>query len=451
MAGRKALVLASALALLSVSSVSSVSSAEPRGDAKSGTVVVVVEGKGGESLADWLEDALATPDKTDVAAAFRKAIHTKGTPSLRAAATTATRDTQLVARVHTAAEQTGVDAAVLVDVQRKPNTTKIHVWKIDRRLEGALLDREIVLSPPGSDLEQARAVIALARPPSGEAAKTAGEHGDDASASPPPAAPDVSAAAPTNDAPPDRDMTPTAPPQTSESLLSVQAGLGVAMRHFSYAQRVTTTLRAYDLAAAPTASIAAVVYPLAFTHVPVIRDFGITGDYARIFTFSSEDSAGNHVGSTWQSFDVGATQRIALTRALVANVNAGYGENSFDFDQNLLPGGTGQLPSADYRFVRAGADLRFDFLSVLSAFGGGSYLDILGTGYLAALFPRQNVGGLEGHLGASYMLARSWELSLSAAYMRIFTSANSVPGDTTVVGGALDEQTRIMAGLAYRM
>src|SRR5215472_5708900 len=106
MACRKALVSASAVALLAVSSVSS---AEPRGDAKSGTVVVIVEGKGGENLADWLEDALATPDKTDVAEAFRKAIHTKGTPSLRAAATTAARDNQLVARVHAAAEQTGVD------------------------------------------------------------------------------------------------------------------------------------------------------------------------------------------------------------------------------------------------------------------------------------------------------------------------------------------------------
>jgi hypothetical protein len=410
---------------------------------KTGTVIVVVAGQGGEGLADLLEDALATPGTTTEAQAFGTALHSKGTPTFRAAATRAARGAQLVARAHAAAQQAGVDAAILVDLHREKKATRIHVWKIDTRLEGAVVDQEITITPPSTDIDEARAVIALVRP---QAAKPEAP----VAAAPTPAPTASPMPTPTNDGPPDRDTSPSTAPPADDRMLSVEAAFGVGMRHFSYTQRITTTLRAYDLAAAPMASVSAVVYPLAFTHVPVIRDFGISGDYARVFTFSSEDSMGTQVGSTWQSFDIGATQRIVVTRALVANVALGYGENAFQFDENL-PGGTGQLPSVNYRFVRAGADLRYELVSAFSVLGGGSYLDVLGTGYTGSLFPRESVGGVEGHLGASYSFARNWEVSLRAAYLRFFYSADSVPGDTSVAGGALDEQTRIVGGFSYLM
>jgi hypothetical protein len=246
---------------------------------------------------------------------------------------------------------------------------------------------------------------------------------------------------------PDR-VAPTAP--GDPSLLSARAGLGVGMRHFSYVDRVTPALRPYDLGAAPLATVTGVVYPLTFTRTPVVRDLGLAGGYGQAFAVSSQDSAGNRVGTTWQSYDVGVTERIPMTRALQANVSAGYGVDAFQFTQNLA-GGAAALPSVTYRFVRLGADVRYRFLSAFSAFGGGSYLDVLGSGYTAALFPRESVGGVEGHLGASYALAKSWEVSLSAAYTRMFYSFNPVPGDASVAGGALDEQTRILASFSYVM
>ena len=42
-------------------------------------------------------------------------------------------------------------------------------------------------------------------------------------------------------------------------------------------------------------------------------------------------------------------------------------------------------------------------------------------------------------------------MSLSGAYTRLFYSFNPVPGDASVAGGALDEQTRVLAGFAYVM
>jgi hypothetical protein len=233
-----------------------------------------------------------------------------------------------------------------------------------------------------------------------------------------------------------------------EPFLDLQAAFGVGMRRFSYVDRVTPSLRPYDLSAAPMASVAATVYPFVFTRAPILRDFGVTGDYAQAFAISSEDSTGARVGTTWQSFDVGATERIPLTRALAASISASYGGDDFQFDQSLA-GGAAELPSVAYRFVRTGADLRVRLPFAFSASGGGSYLDILSTGYTEEIFPRESVGGVEGHLGLSCWVARSWEASLGASYTRVFYAVNPVPGDASVAGGALDEQTRILAGLAY--
>ena len=198
------------------------------------------------------------------------------------------------------------------------------------------------------------------------------------------------------------------------------------MRHFAYVNRVTPTLRPYNLAAAPLVALSAVVYPLALTRVPVLRDLGVTGEYARAFGIASQDSTGVSVDTTWQSFDVGATERIPLTRALTANVSLGYGGNDFQFDQGIAANAA-VLPGVAYRFVRVGADVRYAFLGTFSAFGGGSYLDILSTGSNDALFPRETVGGVEAHLGASYEIVKSWELSVRGSYMRVFSSVEPRP------------------------
>ncbi len=223
----------------------------------------------------------------------------------------------------------------------------------------------------------------------------------------------------------------------------------VGTRRFSSpSRRITPTLRPYNMAAAPVAQLAATVYPVEFARIPYVRNLGLTADYARAFAISSADSSGTKVGTTWQSFDVAATARIPVSNAFVANVSLGYGGDDFQFDSNL-PSASAELPSVSYRFVRAAAEARYAILPSLTAFGGGSYLDILSTGAIAALFPRESVGGVEGHLGASYLLARNWAVSLQAAYTRFFYSVNPVMGDSTVAGGALDEQVSVLGAVAY--
>lgn len=446
------------LGLLSVAAmVALVSTAvDARAAERKGQVVaIVVEGAHSDQVTGWLEDKVVAPDTLKEGDAFRASLRAKGVNSLRGALGNDARDAQLVARASAAARDVGVDHAILVDVRPTPRATRVHVWHIDALKGQAVVDTDVTLPPAASAVYTTRAVLALAPPADVATAEPArGEQqaaAPAASPAPPAATPPPESPAPAAQPTPEPDRATTAPPPEGDSsLLSLRAAVGAGMRHFSYVDRITPTLRPYDLAAAPVAVASGVVYPLAPTRIPVARDFGITGEYSQAFALGSQDSTGNHVGTTWQSFDVGATERIALPQGLLANVSAGYGGNDFQFT-DALAGGAAALPSVSYRFVRVGADLRYRFLSVFAAWAGGSYLDVLSSGYTSQLFPRETVGGVEAHLGASWRLAKSWELSMSGAYTRFFYSFNPVPGDASVAGGALDEQERVLVGFAYVM
>jgi hypothetical protein len=413
-------------------------------------VVVLVEGPSSDAVAGWIEDRLSEPDTIEQQETFRGALRARGVLPLHAAVGNAARDVRLIACAHAAAGQADVDGAILVDLQKSPSGTHAHVWNVDLRRGGAVIESDVALPAAASVADEARGILTVipAAPPPPPPPPVASPA---RSVEPTRIAPPPIAKAPAPDATPAADAVAKQPRERNDDrFLDLQAAVGVGTRHFSYVDRVTPSLRPYDLPAAPLASVTATVYPFALSRTPVLRDIGVTGDFAQAFAVSSEDSTGAHVGTTWQSFDVGAIARIPVTRAFGASVSLGYGGNDFKFDQ-ALAGGAAQLPSVAYRFLRAGGDVRVAFLGRFSAFAGGSYMDMLSTGYTAALFPRESVGGVEAHLGASLRLAKSWEVSLAASYTRVFYSVNPVPGDASVAGGALDQQGRLLAGLSYVM
>jgi hypothetical protein len=445
-AGSAALAAAGVLAVAS----------DARAQGAGHVVAVVVEGPAAEEVTAWVEDRVGAPDRLTEGPGFRNALRARGALPLMMATGNQARNAQLVGRTQAAARDTGVDVAILVDLQKTPRATRVHVWHVDLTHPTPVVDSEITLPPSANAVQESRAILALSPPASRSPAAT-----KEAEPSWPQVRPTVAAAsaeapsAPSAavDRSPDADRV-AAPPadQGPGALLSLQVTAGVGTRHFSYVDRLTPTLRPYDLPAAPLVGVAGAVYPLASSSVPVVRDLGIVGDYSQAIGLGSQDSSGNHVDTSWQSFDVGVTERIRLVRGLQVNVTAGYGGNDFQFDQGL-PGGPASLPSVSYRFVRMGADVRyrFWFLPALSVSGGGSYLSVLSSGFSDELFARETVGGIDAHLGASYLLAGHWEASLGASYTRMFYSFNPVPGDPVVAGGALDEQVRVLAGFAYLM
>ncbi len=412
------------------------------------STAVVVEGPRADQVAGWVEDRVQAPDTLVEGDVLREALRARGALPLHAAAGNPAKDAQLIARVRSAAREHNVDRAVLVDLRKTPTATRVHVWAIDLKHPGAVIDSDASLSPSATLIDETRAILALLPPSSSSASPAEAPQAAQTPEPPAPAGTGEPQLAPTPAVPDADRSTPAGAPASTGPMLSLQAALGVGMRHFSYVDRLSPSLRPYDLDATPMASVTAAVFPLELTRVPVLRDLGVTGEYAQAFAVSSQDSSGTHVGTTWQSFDVGAVERIALMRAVTANVSLGYGGNDFQFDQSLAAAGAA-LPGVAYRFVRMGAGVRVELPLAFSVFAGGSYLDILDTGATGQLFPRETVGGVEGHLGVAYAVTRHWQASLGAAYTRFFYSFNPVPGDASVAGGALDEQTRVQAAFAY--
>jgi hypothetical protein len=422
-----------------------------RADSTGRTAVIVVEGGGNDvAVASQIAAHIDAPHAVRDSKPFLAALAARGTRALAPAVGNRAADSQLIARAHAAASDAHVDVVILVTHRKNRRAVRGHLWVIDARQEGAVVDQDLAPGAAANDEADAAwtasASLFAAAPP-----------GPPPEASPPPAAPasppasqDLSAAATTTPAPIDRAQ---ASPEESASegrtrrtaLLVLQANLEAGSRHVSYVDRITPSLRPYDLFAAPLASIAAEVYPLTRTRMPaVVRGLGVTGDYARAFGLASADAGGVEVGTAWQAYDFGLRDRVDLGGALLLGVDLGYGAIDFDFDR---PGFAAVLPSVGYRFLRAGLDLRSH--GDLAVFGGGGYLDVLSTGNMGGLFPRESVGGVEARLGAAYSVAAGFELSLGVSYTRFFYSMHPQPGDANVAGGVLDEMARVSLGLAY--
>jgi hypothetical protein len=421
------------------------------------SVVVWGDGPGGEEVASRVASRLAAPYTVRDAGAFRKALASGRAPSLAAAAKDRASDARLVARARTAGRAAHADAAVLVHVQRSKRGTVVHVWMIDPKGDGsAEVDQETALGARAStDDEAAFAWNAVSgefserdTPPPPPPHERAALPSTESHASPE-SAPPVTAASEA----PDSDMggADQGPARTGDiTRASALASVGVAFaggsRDFSYVDRLTPTLRPYNLSAAPLAAIDAELYPAARTDTPVLKDLGATVDYAQAFGLSSSDSAGTPVSTSWSAFDLGLHQRIHVGSAVLLGLHAGYGEIDYSFKGALAT--TAELPGVQYRFVRGGLDARVS-MGRLSFYGYGSYLDVLSTGLVGTYFGRASVGGVEGRVGVAHTLGRAFEASLEFAYTRFFYTLNPQPGDPYVAGGALDQMSRGSLSVAY--
>jgi hypothetical protein len=418
------------------------------GDGRS--AVVVVEGADSEAITAAVAAHVSAPHTVRDARAFRSSLAAHGFRTLAGAVGNHAKDTQLIARAHAAAQDAKVDVAILVAVRKKGKKDKVlHVWVIDAHGEGAVADEDVTVSKPGAD-EQASAVWDLSSglfPASAPSHASEPEPEAKASATPSPEASTEPAPEKAPEADTGAEATAEPPDQPRGKTLFVGAlAVGSGSRNFSYTDRITPQLRPYSLTATPVVSVSAEVYPLAMTKLPVLRGLGITGGYARALALGSTDSAGTQVSTTWQTFDVGARERLRVSRTVLLGIGLGWGENDFHYDLNSIAAAV--LPSVTYRYLRAGLDARVAF-GALSVYGGGAYLDVLSTGHIGSVFPHESEGGFEANVGAGYFFAKHFEASLNIRYTRFFFSANPVPGDANVAGGMLDEMTYTSLMLAY--
>jgi hypothetical protein len=438
--------------------------ASPAQASDSQRVVVLVVGAAradGEAIAAGVASHLSQPYSSTDASAFRGALGT-AVRLLPLATRRRDKDAEFVARARAAERSAQADSAIVVFAEKSRKAVIAHVWAIDARGTGkAPVDQSVRLGAAASAGDGADAVwSAVAAEFPAQAAEPTPAPTPSAAEAPssgPPRPPSPAAgASPAGDEPAARgDAATTAPASAAAhpaaatratSLAVLQVAMEGGLRHFSYVDRLTPSLRPYNLSFAPLFAIHGEVYPFARMAVPVLSGFGATGSYARAFALSSEDAAGEHVGTTWQTFDIGARERLRLGDSVILGIDLGYGGDDFTFDTPVTA--TAQLPSAQYRTLRAGLDGRVA-LGALSVRAAASYLDVLSTGDFGRLFPRTSVGGVEAELGLAYTIAPTFELSLDVAYTRFFYSLLPQPGDTYVAGGALDQMGKASLGFAH--
>jgi hypothetical protein len=417
-------------------------------------VAVVGSGTDGDALASVVASRLTAPATPADPDAFRASLGPTALRTMGVAAKRHDKDAELVAHMRAAARSSHADRAIVLHVEKTKKGTVVHVWLVDAQGSGsAPIDQDVRLGAGaslGDEADGAWNAVSGALTPSAEPAATSSP----AAAEP---APVAAASSPADDAaaqkPPDADTGPTAaaspgPPPHSRagSIAILGAALQGGSRHFSYVDRLTPTLRPYDLFVAPLVTIGGEIYPFVNSRVPVLPGLGATASYARAFGLASEDSGGTNVSTSWQAFSIGLRERLPIGSSFILGINAGYGDNSFEFDDPIRP--AAQLPSAHYKYLRGALDGRL-VRGDLSVHAGAGYLDVLSTGDMAALFPRESVGGVEAALGVADQVGSAVELSLDLVYTRFFYSLEPQPGDTYVAGGALDQMATISLGVAY--
>ncbi len=421
-------------------------------------VAVIGSGTDGDAVASVVASRLSAPVTAADPDAFRSALGAGQLRGLALAAKRHDKDVEFVAHARAAARTAHADKAIVVLVEKSKPKTVVHVWMVDANGSGtAPIDEEAKLpggATVGDAADAAWNAVASAFPP---APTPSSSPAPAAAAEPSPAAPATPTTAGAEEAsatkPPDADTGPTDAASHRQhdhtragDMASLSAALQGGSRHFSYVDRLSPTLRPYDLFVAPLVTVGGEIYPLMNSSIPVLNELGATASYSRAFGLASADSGGAKVSTSWQTFGFGLRERLPLGSSFILGIDAGFGDNSFEFDNPVTP--SAQLPSVNYKYVRGGLDGRF-MRGDLSVHAGANYLDVLSTGDFAALFPRTSVGGVEGSLGVADQVGSAVEVSLDLDYTRFFYNLQPQPGDKYVAGGALDEMATISLGVAY--
>jgi hypothetical protein len=412
-------------------------------------VAVIGAGTDGDALASVVASRLTSPATPADPDAFRGALGAAAFRALPLATKRHDKDAEMVARMRAAARSVHADRAIVIQVDRGRKGTVVHVWLVDAQGSGgALVDEDVRLGAGaslGDEADAAWNAVAGAFPPPQQPAEAS-----PAGATPAPVVPSADLSGPK---PPDADMGATAspPPRPHDhTRAGAMALLGAALqggsRHFAYVDRLTPTLRPYDLFVAPLVAVSGEIYPFSTSSTPVLVGLGATASYARAFGLASEESGGTRVSTSWQAFALGLRERLPIGSVFVMGIDAGYGDTSFAFDDPIQP--AAQLPSVHYKVLRGGLDGRYVH-GDLSLRAGAGYLHVLSTGDFAALFPRASLGGIDASLGISDQIAPAIELSLDLVYTRFFYDLSPQPGDPYVAGGALDEMATVSLGIAY--
>jgi hypothetical protein len=220
-------------------------------------------------------------------------------------------------------------------------------------------------------------------------------------------------------------------------------------RTLGYTDDLFHVLASYQANAVLSAGATAALYPFARLGVPVLEGVGLVGNAQAEPRIHTTDSTGKQYNTTSSRWEVGAGERL-IFGPLELGLYGLYGSQSFSVE---LPGqGVSPIPAVDYVFWAPELRMRVALGDRFFVLASAAYLVINATGEIgsAARFPRLDVGGVEGQLGMGVRVTGPWELRLVADYRRYYYTMNPQPGDPYVAGGALDQYSSLLGGIAAR-
>jgi len=245
----------------------------------------------------------------------------------------------------------------------------------------------------------------------------------------------------------------------TNAMFVVDAGGEAGMRNFKYSSPVAGALRAYAAPGVAMWSIGAEFYPGATSGIAYAKYIGLVGHFGMALPWGSKTRDGTDaVNGSWQRYGVGLHGRIKAgdgSDAPLIGLEATYNDFKFAFTQ-VGPGTVvNDVPAVDYRFIRPAADIRVPF-GAFSLLAGAGYMQMLNASdALGKKFPHETIAGVDGHVGGSYLLMPWLAGKITAQYVRVFSTAHSLPTDDTSAdggmgkaGGALDQYLLVHLGVS---
>jgi hypothetical protein len=238
----------------------------------------------------------------------------------------------------------------------------------------------------------------------------------------------------------DATATKRRPLDHSNAMAFAEVSVGLARRSLDYVNASYGPLYPYRAPAIGVYSFGGEIYPAASSGIDVAKDIGLVGRVANSLSVESKSDDGTQTArAAFWRYDIGLRGRILAGKAKdspLVGLEGTYGVWSFLFggDPDLVD----QLPPVQYRYLRAGADVRVP-VGVFSLLGAAGYMSVLSAGPLTDRFPNARIFGVDATIGGTYPVMPWVDVRLALTYARMFSNTHADPDADYVAAGALDQ------------